>query len=38
MDKEGICQREEKQTNPTRTALNQWVLLGSVLSAAEKVT
>ncbi|KAM0914745.1 hypothetical protein ACQ4PT_011321 [Festuca glaucescens] len=28
--------REEKQTNQSRTPVNQWVLLGSVLSASEK--
>ncbi|XP_051222365.1 protein BREAST CANCER SUSCEPTIBILITY 1 homolog isoform X1 [Lolium perenne] len=38
-DIEGISadyQREEKQTKHSRTPVNQWVLLGSVLSASEK--
>ncbi|KAK1697241.1 hypothetical protein QYE76_013938 [Lolium multiflorum] len=35
----GLCadyRREEKQTTQCRTPVNQWVLLGSVLSASEK--
>ncbi|KAM0857908.1 hypothetical protein ACQ4PT_048150 [Festuca glaucescens] len=38
-DLEGISadyRREEKQTKHSRTPVNQWVLLGSVLSASEK--
>jgi hypothetical protein len=39
-DIEGISAdywREEKKTKHSRTPVNQWVLLGSVLSASEKV-